>query len=62
MYVLTDTPEIGDETCYLNQSCLGSMSCGSLDMAWSTDSELEAIGMERLAYERGRKTLYVNEI
>ena len=42
MYVLTDTQEITEETCYLNHSCLQSMSCGSHSMAWTTESELEA--------------------
>ena len=61
MYVLTDTEEITEDTCYLNHSCLSSMSCGSLDMAWSTDSELEAEGMQARAIGRG-VVLHVNEI
>ena len=40
-----DIPEDEDERCYLNHSCLSSMSFGSLDMAWTTDSLLEAEGM-----------------
>ena len=60
MYVLTDTPEIAEDTCYLNHSCLGMCSCGSLDMAWTTDSELEAEGMQARAAAKG-VTLYINE-
>ena len=38
-------PESADDRCYLNHAYLGSMSFGSLDMAWTTDSQLEAEGM-----------------
>lgn len=40
-----DAPEDDDDKCYLNHAYLGSMSFGSLDMAWTTDSFLEAEGM-----------------
>lgn len=39
-------PEDEDEQCYLNHSCLSSMSFGSLDMAWTTCNPLAA---ERMA-------------
>ena len=59
MYVLTDTQEITEITCYLNHSCLHSMSCGSEEMAWTTESELEAEMMRARAADKG-KTLYIN--
>lgn len=40
-----DVPENITERCYLNHAYLGSMSFGSEDMAWTTDSKLEAEGM-----------------
>jgi hypothetical protein len=72
MFVLTDTeelnsPDLGafdeseEETCFLNHSQLGSMSCGSLAMAWGSDSELEAEGMQQRASDKG-ESLFVNEI
>ena len=61
MFTLTDTRIIEDDTCYLNHSCLGSCACGSLDMAWTTESELEAEGMAYRAIDKG-VTLYINEI
>ena len=60
-YVLTDTEDIEEDTCYLNHSQQGTMSAGSLDMAWTTKSELEAEGMAARAAEKG-KHYYVNII
>jgi hypothetical protein len=40
-----DTPEDPEDNCYLNHAYLSSMSFGSLDMAWTTESRLEAEGM-----------------
>ena len=40
-----DIPESEGEQCYLNHAYLHSMSFGSLDMAWTTESKLEAEGM-----------------
>jgi len=62
MYTLTDTETITDETCYLNHACfLTTCACGSLDMAWITESRLEAEGMQAQAAACGA-TLYINEI
>ena len=38
-------PEDETEKCYLNHAYLSSMSFGSLDMAWTAKSRLEAEGM-----------------
>jgi hypothetical protein len=47
-------PDEEEERCYLNHSCLSSMSFGSLDMAWTTESHLEAEGMQaRIARKHG---------
>ena len=40
-----DVPENPDDRCYLNHAYLSSMSFGSLDMAWTGKSKLEAEGM-----------------
>lgn len=53
-----DSPEDEGERCYLNHSCLSSMSFGSLDMAWTTTSRLEAEGMA--ARLTGRKYRHHN--
>ena len=51
MYAIVETdangrmPKNPDDRCYLNHSCLNSMSFGSPDMAWATESRLEAEGM-----------------
>ena len=50
-YTIVETDIYGDileddgHKYYLNHSTLSSMSFGSLDMAWTTDSRLEAEGM-----------------
>ena len=61
MFTLIDTEEITEETCYLNHAYLGSMSCGSEDMAWTTKSELEAEGMQARAAVKG-KTLFIHQL
>ena len=61
MYILTDTEEIEEDTCYLNHSCLGSCSCGSLDMAWMSKSELAAEGMQARAKAKDIE-LFINEM
>ena len=61
MIVLTDTENIEEETCYLNHSCLSTFSAGSLDMAWVTNSMLEAEGMQARASEKN-KFYYINEL
>ena len=51
MYVIVETdihgemPESKNDRCYLNHAYLSKMHFGSLDMAWHTDSALEAEGM-----------------
>jgi len=40
-----DIPENDDDKCYLNHAYLSSMSFGPIDMAWTTESKLEAEGM-----------------
>ena len=40
-----DIPTSTDDQCYLNHAYLHSMAFGSLDMAWTTNSLLEAEGM-----------------
>ena len=59
MYTIVETDVYGntyiaDDGCifYLNHSCLGSMSFGSEDMAWTTESELEAEGMLQRVIEK----------
>ena len=50
-YTIVETDVYGDileddgHRFYLNHSCLCSMSFGSEDMAWTTESYLEAEGM-----------------
>ena len=39
-----DLPENEEDRCYLNHAYLASFSFGSLDMAWNTESKLEAEG------------------
>ena len=46
---------------YLNHSCLSSMSFGSEDMAWTTESELEAEGM-LARFPHGSSTAIIIEI
>ncbi len=40
-----DFPENDSEKCYLNHAYLNKMHFGSADMAWTTESKLEAEGM-----------------
>lgn len=53
MYAIIETDEYGafpddvEEQLYLNHSCLNTMSFGSWDMAWTTDSLDEAQAMWR---------------
>lgn len=60
MYAIVETnsrgrmPKNPDDRCYLNHAYLGSMSFGSLDMAWTTNSRLEAEGMLARVRRKGK--------
>lgn len=66
MYAIIETDHNGEPlisdgcTFYLNHSCLGSMSFGSEDMAWTCDHRLEAEGM--LAQVRRHKNSRLCEV
>lgn len=54
------TPEDPDDHCYLNHAYLSSMSFGSIDMAWTGNTRLEAEGMaSRLTYSNYRHHIIV---